>query len=249
MLDRFFAINRNLCNKLEWYLPQARTKIFYLYEKIIAEYMNSKPNQVIIDVGGGGKCHFAKYKDPNADIKIISVDVSYEEMKNNRDVDEKIVANIMNGLPFEDKEVDLVVSRSVLEHLENLENFITNSKRILKKGGYFIHLFPSKFSPFALVNQMLPKDLSRKLLYFLIPESRGISGFPAFYDKCYYSAIKLLLGKHGFEIIDIHFSYYQSRYFIFFLPLFLISALYEILLRTIKIKNLCAYILVVARKK
>lgn len=77
----------------------------------------------------------------------------------------------------------------------------------------------------------------------------GICGFPAFYDKCYYSAIKQLLGKHGFEIIEIKLSYYQSRYFNFFFPLFLISVIYEILLMVMGVKDLCAYILVVARKK
>ena len=249
MLDRFFAINRDVCKKLERYLPQAKLKIFSLYERIIAQYINSSHNQIILDIGGGKSCRFAKYRNPDVTVKIIAVDVSLESLKNNQDVDVKIVADVAQGLPFKNERVDLVVSRAVLEHLENIETFIIDSRRILKKNGYFIHLFPSKFAPFAIINQFLPEKLSRKLLYFFKPKSKGICGFPSFYKKCYYSAIKSLLERCDFEVVQMHFGFYQSPYFNFFVPLFLLSAIYEILLLVIGAKNLCAYVLVVAKKK
>ncbi len=249
MLNRFLAANRHLCTKLMPYLPQARTNIFNLYEEIVSRYLNSQPNRLVVDIGSGNVCPFAQNRDPRGNSRIIAVDVSEEALRNNSDVDEKRVIDITSELPFEDEEVDMVVSRSVLEHLDNPGSFVIHSHRILKKNGHFIHLFPSKFAFFALINQMLPTSLSKKILYSLFPESRGISGFPAFYNKCYYSAIKSMLEKSGFEIIDIHFGYYQSGYFSFFFPLFLLSSLCEILLRFLRIKNLCAYLLVVAKKK
>lgn len=249
MLGRFFSINRAMCGKWKRYLPQARINIFYLYERIIAQYMNSSCNQIILDIGGGKSCRFAKYKNPGVNTKIIAVDVSIKSLKDNHNVDEKIVADAVQGLPFKDEQVEIVVSRAVIEHLENIEYFISDSKRILKKNGYFIHLVPSKFAPFAIINQLLPGKLAMKLLYFLKPESRGIGGFPSFYRKCYYSAIKSLLKKYDFEVVQMHFSYYQSPYFDFFVPFFLLSAIYEILLLVIGAKNLCAYVLVVAKKK
>jgi ubiquinone/menaquinone biosynthesis C-methylase UbiE len=249
VLNRFFATNQDLCSRVEHYLPQAKMNIFKLYETVVAEYMNSRQNQIVVDIGGGKSCPFAKYREPNVKARIIAVDVSEEELKNNRDVDEKRVADVRQGLPFEYEEVDLIVSRSVLEHLESLDEFVADSNRVLKKGGYYIHLFPSKFAPFALINQILPKKLSRKLLYSILPESKGICGYPAYYNDCYYSAIKRLLERHRFEVVKMRLSYYQSQYFSFFIPLFLVSALYEALLQALEVKNLCAYILVVARKK
>jgi hypothetical protein len=147
--------------------------------------------------------------------------------------------------------VDLVVSRWVLEHLQDLEAFVTGSSRSLKKGGYSIHMFPSKFAPFALINQALPKNLSRRVFDLFVPEyqEKGIHRFPAFYDRLYYSAIKALFEKHDFEVERTHLSYWQSPYFSFFLPLFVASAFYEILLYALGLKNLCAYVVVVARKK
>lgn len=248
-VSSFFKLNGKLCGKLKCYLPQARTDIFHLYQIYVARYMNLKHNQIIIDIGGGKNCVFARHKDFPMNAKIISVDISEEQVKNNCDVDGKLVADAMKCLPFGAEKIDIVVSSCMLEHLRKAEIFIADSERILKKNGYFIHLFPSKFAPFAMINQMLPQKLSKKLLYFLQPESKGVCGFPSFYENCYYSAIKSLLEKYNFEVIQMHFSYYQSPYFCFFVPLFLLSALYEIVVQAIGAKNLCAYVLVVAKKR
>ncbi|HZB81365.1 MAG TPA: hypothetical protein VE288_00775, partial [Rubrobacteraceae bacterium] len=84
--------------------------------------------------------------------------------------------------------------------------------------------------------------------YFLRPQYKGICGFPAFYDNCYYSGIRTVLEKHGFKIVGMHISYYQSPYFNFFVPLFLLSATYEMLIRALEVKDLAAYVLIIARK-
>lgn len=246
MLRKFFALNRKACKKIEPYLPQASANMDRLYERTVAQYMNSKRGQVVADVGGGKSCIFAKYREPGAGAKIIAVDISEEELEQNIEVQEKRVTDITKDLPFSPGEVDLIVSRSVLEHLENVDSFIANSKRVLKKGGYFIHLFPSKFAPFALINQALPDSISSRVLYFFMPASKGRCGFPAYYDNCYYSSITNLLDKHGFKVVHTHLSYYQSPYFYFFLPLYLISALYEIVIQALDARNLCAYVLIVA---
>ncbi|MBN2468464.1 MAG: class I SAM-dependent methyltransferase [Deltaproteobacteria bacterium] len=242
-------MNQDGCARLERYLPQARVNIFELYAATVARYMNGKPHQTIVDVGGGKSCPFSGYRRPGTQTKIIAVDVSAEELADNEDVDEKRVANIMEHLPFEDGEVDIVVSRSVLEHLENLDLFVTEAARVLKKDGYFIHLFPSKFAPFSAINQLVPNKVAKRLLYSLHPNAKGICGFPAYYNKCFYSAIKSLLHKNGYEIVESHVSYYQASYFKFFVPFFLLIALYEIAVRFLGVKNLGAYLLIIAQKK
>jgi SAM-dependent methyltransferase len=203
---------------------------------------------LVVDVGGGKSCPFAANRDPSRGTRIVAVYISLEELEQNLDVDEKRIADIMRELPFKDGEVDLLVSRSVLEHLEDIERFLENSSRVLKQGGHIIHMFPSKYAPFALINQLLPNSIARRLLFSIYPDAKGIAGFPASYDRCYYSAIVSLLAKHGFELVDVDLSYYQSHYFAFFLPLFLLSAFYETAVHALGAKNLCAYILLVARK-
>lgn len=244
---KFFKVNRNLAWRIEPYLPQAKTDVQTMkgmYEAEVVHRMNSRPTQVVVDVGGGRSCTFAGLRDPAMRTRIIAVDVSEKELRHNCDADEKRVADITQGLPFGPGEVDLIVSSFVLEHVKDLGAFVSDSKRILKTGGYSVHLLPSKFALFALINQALPKAVSSKLVSYIYRP-----GFPAYYDNCYYSAIKALLEKHDFEVAKIHLSYYQSRYFAFFLPLFVASVLYEVPLYLLGAKNPCAYLLVVARKR
>lgn len=248
LLARFLECNRALSGKVEAFLPQARENIFLLYEEKVGERVLAAEGQVIVDVGGGKTCPFAHFRKPGSQTRIVAVDCAEEELRDNTDVDEKVVADVTEGLPFPDASVDMVVSRSVLEHLERVEAFVIEARRVLKDGGSFIHLFPCRYAPFAIINRALPDRLSRRLLYSLIPETKGIGGFPAKYRECYYSAMEHVLAENGFAIEEMITSYYQSPYFAFFFPLYLLSAGYEMLLRALDAKDLCAYLLVVARK-
>jgi SAM-dependent methyltransferase len=245
----FLQANKRVCAQLERSLPQAEPDIHAVYESFVATYLSTLPaGAKVVDVGGGRKCDFAKYRSPRSGIKLIAVDISAEELEFNTDVDEMRVADVTRELPFDDEEVDLIVSRSVLEHLQNSESFIAHSARTLKRGGYAIHVFPSKYAPFAMINRLLPHPISKWLLHILIPGSEGRLGFRAYYDRTYKSGMKRVLEKHDFKIIDIKVNYYQAEYFNFFVPLFVLNVLYELIVYGLRLENLGASVLVVARK-
>lgn len=48
--------------------------------------------------------------------------------------------------PHEDNTFDISFSESTVEHVENLEEFVSENARVLKTGGVAIHYFPSKYS-------------------------------------------------------------------------------------------------------
>ena len=48
-------------------------------------------------------------------------------------------------IPFEDNSFDIVVSTSVLEHAQNTKACFEEIYRILKPGGYAMHIFPGKW--------------------------------------------------------------------------------------------------------
>jgi SAM-dependent methyltransferase len=234
---------------LKRFLPQAQSDIHTVYESRVATYLSGLPaGAKVVDVGGGRKCDVAKYRSPRSGIQLIAVDISAEELEHNTDVDETRVADVIKDLPFADDEVDLMVSRSVLEHLQNSEAFIANSARALKRGGYAIHVFPSRYAPFAMVNRLLPTSISKRLLHILIPGSEGRLGFRAYYDRTYVSEMRRILERNNFQIIDIEVSYYQAGYFNFFVPFFALNALYELIVYALGLENLAASVLVVARK-
>jgi hypothetical protein len=107
--------------------------------------MNRRANQLVVDVGGGKTCPFAKYRDPQLATRIVAVDISD--------------------------------------------------------------------------------------------------------NRCYYTAPDRLPSKHGFDVEDHRVSYYQSRYYNFFLPLYCAGECYESIARAIGMPNLGAYSSIVARRR
>ncbi|MBI5060663.1 class I SAM-dependent methyltransferase [candidate division KSB1 bacterium] len=246
-LSSFFALNRRWSNAIGDATVLRRSHLYFEYPRVVGEWLAQQRDITIVDVGAGRSCPFAESVVPGAGVRVIGVDISDEEMAENTALHERIVADVTKRLPFTDHSVDAVVSRSVLEHLEDVERFCAEAARVLKPGGMFIHFLPNKFALFALVNQALPMRFAKGALHFFWEDSRGICGFPAVYDRCYPSALARILIRRGFEHIDVRTSWYQAFYFAFFLPLFLVFLLYDSILHLLKVRPLAAFLLVTAR--
>ena len=242
-------LNERASLGLERHLPQARENPYHAYRELVGELLRKRDGIVVVDVGGGRESTVAQLRPAGSTTRLIAVDISAEELALNDAVDEKRVADVVQGLPFDSGEVDAIVSSSVLEHLENLEAFVAHSARVLKPGGYWIHVFSSKFAPYSIANQLLPEHLAHRILLALKPGTEGKCGFRAYYDRCYYSAARRLLRRHGFDEVEVRVSYYQSWYVTSFLPAYLLSSFYELVVRAFKARNLGAYVVVVARKR
>lgn len=248
-IKNFVETNQKICSKIETLLPYTKPDITGLYSSITAEYANKQNNQVIVDIGGGRLTPFAKYLNPKLKHKLIVIDESENELKKNTSANQTITADLNKELPLKSNSTDLIVSRYVFEHLKDISDFISASGQVLKKNGYSINLFSCKFSPFAILNQLIPDNLTSSLLNYLVPNSKHIRGFKTNYNNCYYDAIINVFTNNGFSVEKIYISFYGSRYFRFFLPFYLISVIYEIMLQIFGVKNLCAYILIIAKKK
>ena len=100
------------------------------------------------------------------------------------------------------------------------------------------------------MNQLLPNRLTRRIIDYLHPEwkEEGNYGFLAFYDRCYFSAIKELLDRNGFTNTQFNLLYYQSTYFNFLFPLFLLMLAYDLIASMLGIRNLASGIIVTAER-
>ena len=248
-LRAFINLNKKCHSFIAKIFPNTKHSAYTHYREQVSK--NLADNITALDIGGGKRCFFAAECRKYTGVKIIALDVSAEELAFNNDADEKIVFDLASGerIPLEDESVDMVTSSSVLEHLKNLENAVKEVSRILKPGGKFISVLPSKFALFTMINQLLPNWLARKILFAIRPETKGFCGFIAYYDHCYYPALKNLLSKHGFGNINFMFDYNQSGYLSFFVPFGLISLLWDCLMYILHMKPLCAYICFTAEKE
>jgi ubiquinone/menaquinone biosynthesis C-methylase UbiE len=247
-LTRAIRWNRTRCKRLERRLGYATPRLQGVYTQTVAALVNARPGQTVVDLGAGRASSFTAALDPGARAEVVGVDVAAEELRANDDVDTKVVIEPGAPLPFADGSVDLLVSRSVIEHIDGVPQVVDEIHRVLTPGGHTVHVFPSKHAPFSLLNRVLPRRASAWLLRTFIPGSVGRLGFPAHYDHCTASAAERLLRERGLEVVDVRVSYFQSDYFGFLVPLFLLSVAYESLVRALGLRDLAATVLVVARK-
>jgi SAM-dependent methyltransferase len=248
VLRSFIHANRRICAAIECHLPQRRLDISLLYERTVGERMRNLPaGSIIVDAGGGRLCPYAEYKPEG--LRIIAVDVTDEDLRRNIEADEWRVADIASHLPFADGAVAIVTSKHVLEHLPDTGRFLEEARRVLKPGGWFVSLFPGRNAPFAVASRILPDRLKQRLVHGLHPETAGTHRFHTWYDRCYSTAYRRLLEEHGFKVEQEVVSYYQSHYFGFFVPLYLLSVLWELVLMALRARDSAATLLFVARRR
>jgi SAM-dependent methyltransferase len=250
LLAKFLALNRRLSKATEDRLPAMfKRHLHTVYKYEVAALVNREPGQVVLDIGGGKECPFLPFVNEPRRQLIVAIDSSAEELFANECVDHRIVADAAAPtFPFRDGSADLIVSRSVVEHLHDNRVFFANCARVLRPGGALVHTFPCKFAPFALLNQLLPNRLTRRLIAAFHPQWQQDCGFLAFYDLCYFSAMRRLLEGNGFKNPNFFFRYYQSIYFDFFFPLYAVMLAYDLAVSFLGIRNLACAILVTAER-
>lgn len=242
-LHNYITKNREISRRVSTYLPTRKIDPFNDYEDTVTKVVKQIKNPLVLDIGGGKQCFLASRNISNN--RIICLDLQMRQLCANCDANYLIMGDAMN-IPLSDHSVDLVISRSFIEHVPSVATFFQEANRVLKKGGYLISVFPGKLALFAIINRFLPEYLSKKTLHHLVSTRENELGFKAYYDRCYFTGIKNLLNKTDFKVLDIKDYHFSSAYFEFFLPLFLISCVYEIC--TQAFKNLASYLLIIAQK-
>ena len=241
----FVESNRRASAAIERRLHHAEP-LTEVYGLAVARAMNESAG-LVVDIGGGRRCLFAKHRRSAA--TIVAVDISREELSHNEDVDRWIVADATKELPFESDSVDVVCSRSVVEHLPDVDHFLAEAHRVLRPGGLAVSLFPSKNAPYALINRALPDSVGRRLVHLVKPASKDFLGFPTHYQRCTLRAMKRALGRQGFETVETRVSYYQADYFDFLFPLYILNVAFEFVAKTTRCTPLAASVMIVARKQ
>ena len=91
-------------------------------KQYIENFLSSRPDWNILDIGCGYSAN--KYANIISDIEDLSKVY----------IDKKIIRLIDKKLPFKDKEFDFVIASHVMEHVEDVDFFISELQRIANKG-------------------------------------------------------------------------------------------------------------------
>jgi len=186
-------------------------------ENIDAALSQIKKGKVLLDVGCWDGTYTLRWgKSYNAKV-LMGLEIVPEAVKLAKKRGIKVIDQDLsnNKWRVKDNSVDCVVSNLVIEHMSNVDNFISESFRVLKKGGYTIvstnnlsswHNIISillGWTPFDMVNSSIKAWAIGNPLALHNNEALLIG--PSYSHKCVYSIrwLKDWYKLYGFKFVDV----------------------------------------------
>jgi len=148
-------------------------------------------------------------------------------------------------LPPLDVKFDVIICRFILEHVNDTEAALKGLYAMMKQGGVCYISAPSRYAIFGKINEILPEDFKKRLLFKLYP-AKQTDGFKAYYDKMSPSEISDIITAHGGIIDQVHYVKF-SGYFTFFFPLHLLWRMVSFI-QMLFIRDYCERFEIVFRK-
>lgn len=108
--------------------------------KHLFKLFNMKKNQEMLEIGCGRGEFLSGFR--NLGLKVKGVDLSKEVKENLTKFDISTINAENDALPFEDNSLDIIFTKSFIEHLNSPDNFLSESYRVLKAGGVLLTLTP-----------------------------------------------------------------------------------------------------------
>jgi SAM-dependent methyltransferase len=233
-----FRWSREIAQRLE-HAVLGNYSIETIYRNAIISSISE--GALVLDAGAGERCIYS-----GRSLRVIGSDVLLCDLKNNPDVQFVVLANLERDFPFRPGSLDAVTACYFVEHIHDSEQFIQNAAAALRPGGKVFLLFPCRYSPFAVINRMISNSLTVRLLRWFVEDSHG--GFPATYNNCWPERMREVLKRCGLQIVGTEVCFYQSHYYASFLPLYLCSLAYDLLMKALNVESMAASACIFAEK-
>jgi ubiquinone/menaquinone biosynthesis C-methylase UbiE len=203
---------------------------YKIYERKILAKLNA--DSVLLDAGCGRTAPVLS-KFVGKAKRLLGVELVEFDPKTVPAGVELIQANLAKVSQVGDASVDLVISRSVLEHIKEIEPVYREMHRILKPGGGFIFLVPNFGDYVSLISWIVPN----KFHAYIVSKTEGRDThdtFPAYYKSNSRSSVARLASRTGFRIVSCEYLGQSPDMLMFNAPLFLLGSLYEKLITWIR---------------
>ena len=152
-------------------------------------------------------------------------------------------------IPIADGSVDVVISRSVMEHIVDPARVYAEIARVLRPGGNLVFLTGNLWDYAAIITNLVPNRFHP----WIVARTQGraeIDVFPTAYKTNTRRAIEKWSRSAGFDVVSYEYLGQYPTYFMFNGLLFLVATGYEKLIRRFEaLRFLRGWILVVLRKR
>jgi len=211
-----------------------------LYRDRIRAYL--QPGQSLLDAGCG---RYLKYCKELSDVaRVVGIDLEETLETDNHEAPFGVRGDLDN-LPFPSNYFDMVISRSVVEHLVDPQRVFREFSRVLRPSGKLIIVTPNKYDYVSLIAAATPYWVHRTLVskIFHVPED---DVFPTLYRANTLSAIQKQMKAAGLVERELETINHYPAYLMFSPVLFRLGILYEKLtsielLRSLRGSILCVF--------
>ncbi len=241
---------------MNW-LENARNECLRLFNEAYPDYVTEDeryldavstvvtPEAMVLDAGCGWRAPFAERIAPRVH-HVVGVDVGIDEPPRAPGV--SVVQADLERLPFEDATFDVVMSRSVFEHLARPAAVLAELSRVMKHGGRLVFLVPNLWDYVSLVSAVVPNRL-HGIIVEAIQGRSCRDTFPTYYRANTVRKLRRLLGCAGLSADRFEWLSQYPAYLMFSPRLFRAGIAYERLVREHQsLAWLRSWILGIARK-
>lgn len=210
-----------------------------LYRDTILKHL--RPGQRVLDAGCGRYIEFAK-ELPG--VELVGLDLeSTLETRNERSP--YGLCGDLDHLPFRSESFDLIISRSVVEHLEHPPAVFREFSRVLRPGGKVILSTPNRYDYVSVVAALTPYRWHRRFVSKVVGVDED-DVFPTLYRANTLSALGKALKEAGLVERELDAINHYPVYLMFSPVLFRLGVLYEKLtslrlLRSLRGSLLCVF--------
>jgi SAM-dependent methyltransferase len=203
------------------------------------------PDVTILDVGAGRSPTLGVEHRP-VGCRYWGLDASAAELEaaGMDAYDATYVHDVVLPPPPDLRNLDVIISWQVLEHVSSLPLALANLRAMLRPGGMLLAQLSGSFAAFAVAARVMPHRLRVKALARHLGHAEE-QKFPTHYDHCHAAAIRRLLKDWAAsELISL---YRGATYFSFSRPLQRLYLGYENFIESRSVDNLATHYLIVAR--
>jgi SAM-dependent methyltransferase len=195
---------------------------YRLFEMRVDELLAQRPQQVLLDAGCGRTVPVLRKYLGRAG-RLIGVElVPFTDVPPGIETHQSDLAT----LPLPDATVDIIMSRSVFEHLTDPASVYAEFARVLKPGGRVVFLTANMWDYGTLVARMVPNRLHGKVVK-VVEGREEEDTFPTAYKTNTRGDVDRLAAAAGLQVQDFQYLSQYPNYLMFNGLLFLLGTAYE----------------------
>jgi SAM-dependent methyltransferase len=239
----FSPKDRQKCQELFERHYRGRAFFDARYRNLIQKYL--APGQTVLDAGCG---RYMKFSKELADGRqVFGIDLESTLDTRNQTAPFGVRGNL-SQLPFKAESFDMVISRSVVEHLDDPPQVFREFCRVLRPGGKVVIVTPNRYDYVSIIASVTPYRLHRSLVSKIFRVSEE-DVFPTLYRANTLSSIRKALTGAGLIEKELDTVNHYPAYLMFSPVLFRLGMLYERLTALPLFRSLRGSILCVFEKQ